>query len=301
MRRRHLTFRWSCAITASLLGSGLGCAFLRKDTSPLPQIRAERIRTAKARESAAGEWPCDHWWRRYHDAQLDDLITRALRDAPAMMVARERLKEGEARAGLAESLTGLVVGLAGSADRERVSRNGFLGPFYHNIPSQGFTGPWYTEGTIGLEGGYTFDPWGKDRAMVQAAVGAVRARQAELAETELLLSCRIAQVYFQYQGTQALAANLERIEALQETCCLGHAAKVRHGLEERSALDLVQAKKLDTEGQIQAARQALLLLREQLRARRVHHRHLGGAVQRQPRRHAAAERGGGRALDAWAG
>lgn len=232
----------------------------------MPEIRAERIRVAEVQETRVGEWPQEHWWRRYQDGQLDALVDQALQAAPAMAVARERVKEGQARVGLAEALTGPMVGLSGNMDRENVSKEGFLGPFYHNIPSQGFTGPWYTEGTIGLEGGYTFDPWGKDRARVQAAVGAARARQAEYAEMELVLSTRIVQVYFQYQGTQAQLANLERIRALQETCCAGHSARVQRGLEERSALECVQAKKFDTEGQIQAARQALLALREQLRA-----------------------------------
>lgn len=265
MTRRHLAFRWSCLIASVALWPSLGCAFMRRDTVPLPTIRAERIRTADSREAPEGEWPRDHWWRRYHDDQLDALVGRALQEAPAMAVARERVKEGFARAGLAEAATGPLVGLAGSMDRESVSRSGFLGPFYHNIPSQGFTGPWYTEGMIGLEGGYTFDPWGKDRAMVQAAVGAARARQAEGAETELVLSTRVVQVYFQYMGTQAQLANLERIRALQEECCAGHGARVQRGLEERSAVDLVKARRLDTDGQIQAVRQAALVLREQLR------------------------------------
>jgi NodT family efflux transporter outer membrane factor (OMF) lipoprotein len=213
-----------------------------------------------------GEWPRSRWWRRWQDPQLDALVERAIQDGPAMAVARERVKASQARAGLVKAATGPVLGLTGTVDREEVSKNGFLGPFYNNMPVAGFTGPWYTEGTVGLEGGYTFDPWGKDKALVQAALGLHRAQLAELAETELVLSTWVVQTYVQYQAAQETLANLLLIRNLQEECRAGHDARLRRGLEERFASDLAQARKLDAEGQVRAVRQQIQILREQLRA-----------------------------------
>jgi multidrug efflux system outer membrane protein len=238
---------------------------MRKDTSPWPEIQAERIRVADAQGAPAGEWPRSRWWQRYQDDQLDALVTRAIQDAPAMAVARERVKASQARAGLVKAATGPMVGLDGTVDRESVSRNGFLEPFYNGMLGPGSNGPWYTEGTIGLEGGYNFDPWGKERAQVQAALGAHRAQQAELAETELVLSTWTVQAYYQFQAAHAALAILEQSRSLLDECCAGHEARVRRGLEERAAADLAQARKLEMDGQIRAVRQQILVLREQLR------------------------------------
>jgi multidrug efflux system outer membrane protein len=266
MNRRHFLNPWQRALTGLLLLPACGCAFMRKDTSPLSEIQEERIRAANAQGAPDGEWPGSRWWQRWRDPQLDALVDRAIQDGPAMAVARQRVKVSQARAALVQADTGPALGLAGTVDREDVSKNGFLGPFYNNMPVAGFTGPWYTEGTVGLAGGYTFDPWGKDKAMVQAALGLQRARQAELAETALVLSTWVVQTYVQYQAAQETVANLESIRDLQEECRAGHAARLLRGLEERGAADLAQARKLDTEGQLRAVRQQTQILREQLRA-----------------------------------
>lgn len=265
MTRWHIANTWRCTVTGLLLLPAVGCALMRKDTSPLDEIQAQRIKVAGTMGAPAGEWPRSEWWKRYQDDQLSGLITRGVKDAPAMVVARERVKLSGAAAQSVEASTGPRVGMMGEVDREGVSKNGFLGPFYHDMPAAGFTGPYYTEGTIGLQGGYTFDPWGKDKALVQAALGSKRAQEAELAETRLVLSARIAQTYYQYQSVQATLAVLEQSRGLLDERDAGYHARLGRGLEERGAADLVHAKLLDMEGQIQDVRQAGLLLREQLR------------------------------------
>lgn len=263
MTRRYHPYRWRYAVTGLLLLPLTGCAFLRKDTSPLAEIQADRIRVAGTQGAPAGAWPRSRWWEQYHDPQLDQLVTRGLKDAPAMAVARERVKISQARANLVKADTGAFVGATGYVDRERVSENGFLLPFAGD--SLGTNGPYYTEGMVGVEGGYTFDPWGKDEALVQAAQGAQRAQQAERAETELVISSWIVTTYYQYQGAQATVGVLEHIRDVLDLCRTGHSARLSRGLEERGAADLAQARKLDTEGQIRVVRQQVLMLREQLR------------------------------------
>jgi multidrug efflux system outer membrane protein len=242
-----------------------GCALWRKDTAPLAEIQADRIRLPGDLGGPEGGWPAGRWWTRYQDAQLDGLVDMALKGAPALSVARERVKTSEARIKGVEASTGAFVGMEGSVDREAVSRNGFLGPFYNDMPAAGFTGPYYSEGTIGLEGGYTFDPWGKDKARVQAALGLRHAQEAELAETTLILSTRITRTYFQYQAAKASLGELERTRNLLREIQEGFLARFRQGLETRSRVDLAQARLLEAEGQIQDVQQQAQQLREQLR------------------------------------
>ena len=141
-----------------------GCAIMHDQTVTLSEIDLQKIGLADDIKLSRDGWPEAQWWHRYHDSQLDALIVQALKDAPAIEVAKYRLKISDAQVSLAGASGGLMVGFAASIDRQDLSSNGFLGPFTPNIPSEGLTGPWYTEGTLGLKASYAFDLWGKDRA-----------------------------------------------------------------------------------------------------------------------------------------
>jgi multidrug efflux system outer membrane protein len=86
-----------------------------------------------------------------------------------------------------------------------------------------------------------------------------------MAETELTLSTRIAQAYFQYQAVQATLALLDQTRGLLQERGEGYQAQLARGLVERSATDLARARVLEMDGQIQEVRQRGQVLREQLR------------------------------------
>ena len=73
------------------------------------------------------------------------------------------------------------------------------------------------------------------------------------------------QAYYQFQAAHAALAILEQSRSLLDECSVGHAARVRRGLEERGAADLAQARRAQMDGQIRSVRQQILVLREQLR------------------------------------
>lgn len=84
--------------------------------------------------------------------------------------------------------TNLQVTALAAVDREHVSANGFLGAYSTNQPAIGATGPWHTEGIVGLGGSLDIDIWGKQRAEVEAAIGVHNARLAEVAPARLCCS-----------------------------------------------------------------------------------------------------------------
>jgi multidrug efflux system outer membrane protein len=243
-----------------------GCALMRKDTAPLPQIPAQQIRLAEGLKLARDGWPEAQWWRRYRDPQLDALMAQALKDAPMMAVARQRVEASRSYASLVDASSGLLIGLTGSMDRQEVSANGYLGPFYHNIPSAGFTGPWYTEGTVGLQAGYDFDFWGKDKARVEAALGLKQARQAEAAQAELVLTSRVAQMYFGMQAIYTTLDLLDQTRTIEAEMVQAHQARAERGLEARTATELARARALELDQQISTAQGRLSMLREAIRA-----------------------------------
>ena len=266
LHRPFLSRLIAMASAVSLLLTASGCALMRKDTAPLPQIPGEQVRVAQDTALPDGAWPSAAWWQRYADDQLGALVTRALQDSPSMAVARTRVDASRAQTKLVDASSGLLVGLNASVNRQKLSENGFLGPFAHTNPEMGTTGPWYTEGTIGVGAGYTLDLWGKDRARVNAAMGVAQARQAEAAQAALLLSSQVVQLYYEIQTTYALEALLEQARDVRRNLVAASQARTARGLEPRTQAETAQAQLLQLDQQITVAQTRVRTLREGLRA-----------------------------------
>jgi outer membrane protein, multidrug efflux system len=178
-----------------------GCALIHHNGTPHTEIAPEQINLADDIHLARDGWPAARWWTRYRDAQLDALIDQALADAPTMVIARTRLAQAKSDVELARAGSNLQVASLASLDREHISANGFLGPFARNEPAAGLTGPWYTEGVVGLGASLDVDIWGKQRAEVAASLGVSNARLAETSAVEIEISTDVAQLYYGIQTT----------------------------------------------------------------------------------------------------
>jgi len=224
------------ALMPLLMAAALSaCAIPHDPGNTQASLAADRIEIPAELLAGNGEWPEPQWWRRYGAPQLDALIDAGLKQAPSLAVARARLKLSHEQARLTEASEGLAVGLQADVDRQSVSQNGFLGVFGSTNPMFGTTGPWYTAGTLGLGAEYTVDVWGRNRARVEAAMGMTQARQAELRQTELLLSAQIAQVYIDLQGLLAEQALIVQSQEIAAASVRHHQARARQGLEMQAA------------------------------------------------------------------
>ncbi|BCL74912.1 multidrug resistance transporter [Jeongeupia sp. HS-3] len=259
--RRAVLLPIACAL--ALLGSG--CAMIRNDSAPMAQIDTQQIRLADDIKLARDGWPQAQWWQRYNDAQLNALIAQALKDAPSMTIAKARVDTAGAQAAFADANTGLLVGATASLNRQSVSENGYLGPFAQNAPALGLTGPWYTEGTIGIVASYSFDFWGKERAQVDAALGVQNAKLAEAAQAELVLSSQVTQIYYDIQALNATLALLRQASAIETEMVAAHTARADRGLESRTMVELVRVHKLELDKQIAGTDNKVRVLSETLR------------------------------------
>jgi multidrug efflux system outer membrane protein len=254
------------SVVGALLLTTAGCATIHDKAAPFAEIDPQQVRLADDIKLARDGWPEAQWWRRYGDTQLDSLIEQAFKDAPMMAAAKSRVTLSGAQVSRANSIRGLQVGFSASIDRQDLSANSFLGPFTANVPSEGLTGPWYTEGTLGLDVSYSFDLWGKDHAKVDAALGVRNARKAEAAETELVLSTRITQVYFDIQELYAMSDLLRQARDINLELIAAHQARAARGLEAQTQTELARARKLELDRQINAADGRIAVLREAMRA-----------------------------------
>lgn len=190
-----------------------GCAPGHDTAAALsPNIPAAHIETGLV----AGQWLENEWWKTFHDAQLDSLIARALADAPDMQIARQRMTLAEAQAKMAIAADGPQIDFSADAERQKMSAEGLMGPFALTDPAAGTTGPWYTNGTLGLTAGWDLDLWGKNRAQVAARIGKVNAQKAELEQTRQLLASSVARLYWDWQTQTAMEKGVNAIKREQQ-------------------------------------------------------------------------------------
>ncbi len=194
-----------------------------------PQAPAASVSTTLLTALQNG-WPQSQWWQHYHDPQLSALIDRALKHAPDLNVARQRIALAEAQAKMAAAADGPAVNFSSDVERQKMSAEGLMGPFALTDPAAGTTGPWYTNGTFGLTAGWDLDLWGKNRAEVEGRIGRVRARNAELQQAQQLLASSVARLYWDWQTEAAIKTVLTTIEQQQEAIIAVDRALYQQGI-----------------------------------------------------------------------
>jgi multidrug efflux system outer membrane protein len=241
MKTRVRTSRSRWAGAFCLAGLLAGCAVMHDDDRPRAHpIAPEQVRLASDIQLAREGWPDARWWTRYGDPQLNALIDRALAHSPTMAVARSRIEHSRAQVQLTSAFSKLQV-------------LGF-GLFTQDIAGGG--------ALVNLK----FDPWGLQRATVEASMGARNAQLAEAAAVELDLSTAVARLYYSMQGTYQLIDLLEQSRAILADETQAHQARFATGLDARGSVHMPRAKLLGVEREIVAARGQLQQAREALRA-----------------------------------
>jgi outer membrane protein, multidrug efflux system len=260
--------RWRrCLLGVAWIASALaGCALIHHNGTPYGEIAPEQINLANDIHLARDGWPAARWWTRYHDAQLDALVDQALAGAPTIVIARTRVAQAKSDVELITAGSSLQMVALASLDRTHVSANGFLGPFARNEPEAGLTGPWYTEGIVGLGASLDIDIWGKQRAQIAASLGVHNARLAENSAVELEMSADVAQLYYGIQTTYQLIDLLNESHRIAIFAVQAHEARGTRGLEALTQLEEARSRQLAIERQIVAAQAQIKELRESLRA-----------------------------------
>lgn len=138
---------------------------------------------------AASPVVADDWWRAFGDAQLDALVERALAGSPTLKVAEARLARAAAAIDGARANGGLQSRATVEAMRQRYTENGLV--------PRPLAGSTQETGTLQLGLSYEFDFFGRHRAAVEAAVGAQRAGEADVAASRVMLASQVSRAYVQ--------------------------------------------------------------------------------------------------------
>jgi NodT family efflux transporter outer membrane factor (OMF) lipoprotein len=203
-------------------------------------------------------WPTTQWWATLGDSQLDMLMNEAFDKSPSLAAAQARIQQARA---LAESRgADSKPDVAGKfkVGRQRLSENGFFPP--------PFAGSKFTQYDLGVEVGYDFDFWGRNRAALRAALDAQHVAEVDIYAARLALAADIVRSYIQLDRAYALKdvaqATLDQRKSLLELT----RQRVSAGLDTQLELRQSDAALPQSEGDLVRLGEQIDMLGHQLAA-----------------------------------
>lgn len=189
----HRTQRWLTVAAISLLCVALSSCALVPDVGPAPQpIQASELASKRSLAAPEANWPAQDWWTRFHDHQLNELMTEALAHSPSMAQAEARVREAISRTQMARSALYPSLGANASASKQKLSYN-------YIFPKTAVPRGWNDMGEVTLDFSWELDFWGKNRDALRAATSDAKAAEADAAAARLLLTTALADAYVQLQ------------------------------------------------------------------------------------------------------
>ncbi|MEO6363524.1 MAG: efflux transporter outer membrane subunit [Caldimonas sp.] len=234
------------ALGSSIVMTLAGCASPRgiepKAALALPAALGADAGASEARIAA-------DWWLGFDDPVLADLIARATAGNPSLRVAAARSARASANAAAVRASEGPQLGLGADLSRQRITENG--------IYPRPIAGSRIDTATLQLSGSWEFDLFGRNRAQLDAAIGAERASIADADAARVVLAVNVARAYVQ------LARAIEQREVLQRA--LAQRDEVLALIRQRFSAGLDTAVELrQGEGALPETRQQLESVDEQI-------------------------------------
>lgn len=235
---KHITsFTALGAVAAAASVLLAGCA------SPGPAVTPHALISAAdaGATGSATAWPTARWWAGFGDAQLDALVAQALQAQPSLQSATLRLRLAQAALDATRATELPQASLSAELTDQRFTKNGLIPP-----PLAGEV-KWNNSATLGAS--WELDLFGRQRAALDAAIGQLRAAQADKQAADVLLASNTAIAYFSLarlvenrQLAQAALAQREQVLALVRQ-------RVAAGLD--TTVDLRQAEGLIAQTQVE--------------------------------------------------
>ena len=250
----HASFRMAVVAAAGLAAAALmatgmtGCADM-SGIAPQASMRdAPSLGLAASGQAASTDVPAE-WWRGFGDKQLNEIMAQALQTSPTLKLAQARLSRAQAVIEVTNAAA--LPQLNGQLDitSQRYTANGAVPP--------PLAGSVRNSGTAQLSGSWELDFFGKNRALLDAALGSANAAQADAQAARVLLASQVARTYFQVLRLNEQAVLARRtLDQRTQTLKLVQ-DRVNAGLDTR--LELRQS-----EGGLPEARLQLETVQEQL-------------------------------------
>ena len=214
---------------------------------------------AGAVADAGTPWPESRWWTAWGDPRLDALIERALAEQPGLAAVQARIAQAEAGVDAAGAARRPQVNAAVDLTDQRFTKNGMVpAPLAGSVE-------WNNSAQVSAS--WELDLFGRQRAALDAAIGLLRAAQAERQAAELLLAGNVATAYVNLGRQLELRRLLQRGLDQREQVLALVRQRIDAGLdttvEQRQAEGVIAQTRVEIEAlseQIARSRHALAAL-----------------------------------------
>lgn len=245
---------------ALTIASLAGCAD-QGGIQPQSRLRDEAtLDVGQAIRSAGREagWPQRAWWQAYGDAQLDQLVQRAVAGNPSMAVAAARVRQAQSMAVVAHAGELPSAQLDTAIGRKDWSDNVYYGASYRDKLT------WNNTATLGLA--YNLDLWDRNKNSTERAQDELHAVAADGRAAQLDLEGNVVRAYVQLALQYGLLDNTEAmLREEQKILDLAH-RRFKGGLGTQLEITQAEAPLPETRRQIEALQESIALIRNQLAA-----------------------------------
>jgi NodT family efflux transporter outer membrane factor (OMF) lipoprotein len=191
-RAHRLPLRAVAALVAAPLGACTPTAQeQRAEFMESPAMERTIARSGVRSVSSEKGWPGSQWWRAFRSAELDRLMEKSLADNQNLRKAADTLREADAGVDIASSRLTPYVETDLSFKQYRYAEKGVaagLNPKVGGLEkSTAFLNP--------ISAKWELDFWGKNRALLDAAIGDAMAQEGEFEQARLLLTASVARAY----------------------------------------------------------------------------------------------------------
>ncbi|WP_028602287.1 efflux transporter outer membrane subunit [Ottowia thiooxydans] len=240
-----------------------GCADM-KNIGPGAELRGASELGLPAVADPQALSPAADWWTNFGDPQLDRLVAEALAGNPNLRVAAARVNKAQAGVAFARSADWPQVNGELSLNRQKFSSNYIypapLGGSVQNI------------GNLQAGMGWELDFFGKHSGELLAALGQVRAAEAERDAARVLLTSNVVRAYLQWARLLGQREVAERTLTQRQQMLGLVQDRVKAGLDNQLEVRQSETGRADTRTsiavlnqQIDASRNALAALMGQPR------------------------------------
>jgi NodT family efflux transporter outer membrane factor (OMF) lipoprotein len=231
----------SLLVSSVLIPALAACSLTPAYTRPDVQVPAQWDRAA---ESRGGEAVAAGWWKRFGNAELDELIAQSLAANHDLAAAVSRIEQARASSKIARSALAPTVGASASAARDR-----------RETKSTRVSDNTSTQALLAVN--YELDLWGGNAANAKAADARLTATVYDRDAIELVLQADVAANYFQILALKdRLAIARKNLDAAKQLLSL---VQVRADNGAATALDVAQQRTtlLSIQAEIPALEQSL--------------------------------------------
>ncbi len=208
-------------------------------------------------------WPAAEWWSVLGDPQLNRLLTRAIAGNPRIAVARTRVETARALSRVAGSAERPTIAASSDFEYTRFTHDGYLPG---QIDGHDLFGPpvWNNSVGVGLE--YHLDFWGRDRALLQAALAEVKVAEYEERDARIALQSALIRSYAELSYAYALEDDEQSILHDEERTLDLANRRLRAGLGTELEIEQASSAIARSQGDLQVISERKTLLTHQIAA-----------------------------------